>query len=113
MPTLNFKLSWFCLFPIVAAMALGCRHPSVGSLPPGSGGSGGGGAGSAGAGGRAAGGGGGNRDAGGIGAGGRGGDLGNVDAGGDASSSTGGSGPSRGPTPPAAGVRFPFPQNRE
>ena len=97
---------------MMAALVSACHHPPVASTPDDPVGAGGGhvGGGSGTGGGTGAAG---TRGTGGTLAGGSGGAVVTPDGGADVASSMGGSGPTRGPTPPAGGVNFPFPQNRE
>jgi endo-1,4-beta-D-glucanase Y len=108
--TLHFQFKSLLLVSVLPALSLACNHPSTGGTSDGTGNNGAGGSsaghsgsggtnGSAGANGRAGNGAGGSSTA--------------SDGGADAVSSTGGSGPTRGPTPPAPGMKFPFPQNRQ
>ena len=118
MPSSYFQLRSLLLATSVPWLLAACHHPSVPSTEAGAGGSRSGGGGSPGPGsgggsaergtGGAASGGGGGR--GGTGAGAGAGGTGNPDTG---TSGAGGAAPTRGPTPPTAGVNFPFPQNRE
>jgi len=118
MPTLSYlqlaQLRSLLLVSVLPALALACSHPSTvgtgdgsgGNISNGTAGSSAGHSGSAGANGSA----GGNGRAGS----GSGGSSTASDGGADAVvSSAGGSGPPRGPTPPAPGMKFPFPQNRQ
>jgi glycosyl hydrolase family 8 len=112
MPPLYFKLKPLLLVSVVPALWLvACRHPTVintGPADDGSGGSSGSGNTTTSSGGRIA------SSGGTTGRAGSGGSNTATDGGaGGAVTSTGGSGPTRGPTPPLPGMKFPFPQNRE
>ena len=99
------------LVSVVPALVIACHHPTSPMSPTSPDGSGGA-PGIGGHGGSAPGIGSGGTHAGGAGGtAGTAGTAGTPDAG--AVSSTGGAAPTRGPTPPSAGVNFPFPQNRQ
>jgi endo-1,4-beta-D-glucanase Y len=114
MPTLSYlrlvQLKSLLLVAVLPALSLACRHPTVvDTRNTGDGGSGGGGTTTSSSGGRT-----GSSSGGTTGHAGSGGSNTPTDGGaGGAVTSTGGSGPTRGPTPPAPGMKFPFPQNRQ
>ena len=116
MPTLSYlkfaQLKSLLLVSVLPALSLACNHPSTGT-GDGSGGRGDNGAGGSAAGHSGIGGANGSAGANGRAGSGAGGSSTASDGGADAVSSTGGSGPTRGPTPPAPGMKFPFPQNRQ
>ncbi len=111
MPTLSYlpvtHLKALLLVLVLPALSLACHHPTVVDTGTAGDGSGGNATTTTSSGGRTGGGGT-------TGRAGSGGSSTSADGGaGGGVSSTGGSGPTRGPTPPAPGMKFPFPQNRQ